>query len=350
MCDSPYPGNDLQVFHESILNTYNSQNAQNFELSEPILLAIGRLGVRLMKYLTSYQRFNQAYDVLRVLHDKAITYATCGAKFGTSIHTDKNMSTCEIANLCSNLCNIQKSFESAVVVLSHCSYGEPAETEDFDKKEIVKRNGITKKVVEGLIKINQLDKAWEVFNTINKKNVTAMSRQVQAKLANELCCGFCKMDYVESAYEVFNFIQARNISEQIHTTKAYINCLARNNKRLEALQIFKNALVNNVYDNTYSNTEPLTMNLPTDLTHIELTFMIQNHLNELRFHPTYGQDTSNLPDNSNPVLQILVSAQENDSPSNTGKIKKQMHIILNILRQQFNPPLQVIAQMETVKS
>ena len=349
MCDRPYPSNDLQVFYESVKNTYNPQNAQQFELPEAILLAIGRLGVRLMKYLTSYQRFNEAFNVLRVLHDKAITYATCGAKFGTSRHTDNNMSTCEIANLCSNLCNIQKSFESAVVVLSHCSYGEPTESEDIDQKEIVERNGIAKKIVEGLIKINQLKDAWEVFNTINRKDLTAMSPQVQAKLANDLCCGFCKMNYVESAYEVFNFIQARNISEQIHTTKAYINCLASNNKRLEALQIFKNALANNVYDNTYSNTEPLLMNLPTDLTDIELTFMIENHLNELRSHHTYGQDTFNLPDTSSQVLQILVSAQENDSPSNAEKIEKQMHAISKILR-HFNPPLQVIAQMETVSS
>lgn len=350
MCDRPHPGNDLEVFFESILNTYNPQNAQTVELSEAILLAIGRLGVRLMKFLTSYQRFNEAYDVLRVLHDKTITYATCGDKFGTSIHTDKNMSTCEIANLCSNLCNIKKSFEGAAVVLSHCSYGEPAETEDFDQKEIVERNGIAKKVVEGLIKKDQLDKAWDVFNTINRKNLTAMSPQVQAKLANDLCCGFCKINDIESAYKVFNFIQARNISEQIHTTKAYINCLARNNKRLEALQIFKNALINNVYDNTYSTTEPLLMNLPTDLTDIELKFMIENHLNELRSHPTYGQDKFPLPENSSQVLQILVSAQENDSPSNNGKMKQQMHIISNILRQHFNPPLQVIAQMETVRS
>ena len=226
MCDRPYPGNDLQVFYESISNTYNIQNTHDFELLEAITLTIGRLGVRLMKYLTPYRRFAEAYNVLRVLHDKAITYATCGTKFGTSIHTHNNMSTCEIANLCCNLCKGQKIFENAVVVLSHCSYGEPAETEDIDQNEINERNGIANKVVEGLIKINQinqLEQAWEVLKTITRKSSTAMSSQVQAELANDLCCGFCKNDYVEGPYEVFNSIQARNISEQIHTTKIYIS-------------------------------------------------------------------------------------------------------------------------------
>lgn len=50
------------------------------------------------------------------------------------------MSTCEIANLCCNLCKEQNTFENAVLVLSHCFYGEPAETEDIDEKEINERN------------------------------------------------------------------------------------------------------------------------------------------------------------------------------------------------------------------
>ena len=51
-CDRPYPGNDSQVFYESISNTYNIQNTQDFELLETITVANRRLGVRLMKYLT----------------------------------------------------------------------------------------------------------------------------------------------------------------------------------------------------------------------------------------------------------------------------------------------------------
>ena len=301
-----------------------------------------------MKYLTSCERFNEAYNVLKVLEDKAITYATCGAKFGTCIHTGKNMSKCEIENLCFNLRKIQKSIESAFVLLSH-SYGERDETGDLHRKEMVQRNGITKKVVEGLIKTNQLEKTWEVFNTVNKKDLTVISPQVQAKLANDLCCGFCKIDDADSAYEVFNFIHAHNIPGQIHTTKALINCLARNNKRVEAFQIFRNVLVNNVYDNTYSTTDPLLMNLQTDLTSIEVTFVMENHLNELRSHPTYGQNVGTLPDSSSQVLQILVSSQENVSPTIIGKIKQQMQIISNILKQHFNPPLEIIAQMETVR-
>ena len=35
-----------------------------------------------------------------------------------------------------------------------------------------------------------------------------------------------------------------------------------------------------------------------------------------------GEDTFNLPDNSSQELQILVSAQENDSPSNFRKEPK----------------------------
>ena len=172
------------------------------------------------------------------------------------------MSTCEIANLCCNLCKEQNNFENAVLVLSHCFYGEPAETEDIDEKEINERNDIANKVVEGLIKINQinqLEQVCEVFKT-TRKNSTAMSSQVQAKLANDLCRGFCKKDYVQGPYEVFNSIRnielICNISEQVHTTKVYINCLAMKNKRLDAFQIFKNSLVNNVYDNII---EPLTI-------------------------------------------------------------------------------------------
>jgi len=338
LSDNTASAADYDLFVTNLIEKYE-------ELSADISNAVARLGIRLIQQHHVNSLDADAYEILKVLHSKSVSYDNSGEPFGTLGSTKTLMSQCAIRNLCCLVCNTQEIYESAYIVFSCCSNdddGDDDADDDVDPIELLERNDILYTTMLGLIRGDEIVKADEIF----VKCQSSLPIPMKTTISNELCLNYCKNDEISVARKFYKYIDTNKLDFNIETITAYITLLSKSNLRHEAYCAFLKGLQEKLYTETYRAESPLIVEIPTCLGIPVVRFLIERHLNKLRHHPQYGADALEIPANTDNELQVIVIPQNETLDSCYDAVKKTIEDICLVVVTVFNPPLEIVRKLQ----
>ncbi|XP_065649004.1 uncharacterized protein LOC101237079 isoform X4 [Hydra vulgaris] len=308
----------------------NSNVLINDRLDDSALMTVGQVGVRLIKSLLTFSKFQEAYNVLHFLDQKCIPYIRCGKAFGIQIHTSIDLSECDVLLMCCKVCTEYNDFESGYNLFEQNVLSNNIYVSESEYNEI---NETASSIIYGLCKENFLELSWQFHNELVNSSYP-LSSSIQEKVLNEMCAK-CFLKNASFSEEVYKYMQNNNLDVYSITTRTYLEYLMNNDKENLAQEIFEKCLKGGFYK---INIDPLCLEISCDFLKGEISLFVKHHFKKLALN------TSQLG-----TLKLRCVPSEKKDLFNINKSQSDCKLnILQILN-DFSPQLDIKDSNEYVE-
>ncbi len=295
---------------------------------------LGRLGVRLMVFCNGEGYDIESHRILHVFHALEINYCMFGLSFDRTI---PHMSHCEVVVMAVDVCLRQSppQIEDAVVVLNSANYGLPNDSgEKLTPDENGNRNRAIGELFDLLLNEEEFEQAFDLLKNCFNDDHPIPHASDRLSL---LLLKFSESRQIENARDVFQFMENRHeISRE--ALRAYLNCFADEERIFAARNVFNTGCTLGIYPTADLNS-PYKLEIPSDLSRVEMLFVLEHHLVLTRTEVLIPKDAI-LPLPSDLTIKITeVNGSALGIWSGASTAKENMIVVL---KKMMNPALQIV--------
>ena len=358
------------------LKCSNSDPGNKSSFDEYDLEFLGSLGVSLMEKCFVAKAFDRGYEVLHTLHSHNISYFDSGKNFGAYTRDIPPSAVAIIAvKLCVGMSH-DDGLLGAVEVLRSSNYAMPRDSCNLDNKEY--RIHVLQQVFTQLYEKANISEAYEILQNLNAsphimaplyvKILNHYSSAADFDQSFDVLAEMNERGYdlnipaCQSVYEKFlklcltngqndeaitalHEMEDRGITLNVDVWQEILNQEPSITCDVLAAMLFQRCLNQGAYPLTFFTNSPWICQLGCGYSHLEMKYLIIEHLKQLREHLRQGQfaqlSMDDIKDFEITLLPRVSGSKQSYIGGIQAAINKNSVIVKKVLEEELNPPLTV---------